>query len=219
MKLWPTIELQATGRRLQGRRVFQGLKISIENRKGSVRRGKDKDGSEWKTKMRAPYGYIRMTIGQDEEHVDCYVGPNENAKNAYIINQKDNITGRMDEQKVMLGYDSPEEAKEAFLQHYDDPRFFGSMTSMPMEEFKKKVLKTRRGGKRILAGLLDGNRLSVGDQVSVFGLKGRGIVIATKGDRYIVKYRGGYQVERGENDIVRIGGRIDPPTPRQQVLR
>jgi hypothetical protein len=58
---------------------------------------------------------------------------------------------KRDEQKVMLGYDSEEEAKRAFLAHYDDPRVFGGIIAMPMEEFKVKVLATNDKPKMIKA--------------------------------------------------------------------
>jgi len=122
---------------------FHGLNISIENEKGSVRRGKNADGSTWEIRMQHDYGYIRQTQGTDKDHVDCYIGPNRNAKNAYIIHQqKYGQWNRFDEDKVMLGFDSDDHAKDAYLKHYDDPRFFGGMTTMPMPEFCKKVLRT-----------------------------------------------------------------------------
>lgn len=40
----------------------------------------------------------------------------------------------------MLGFSSPGEAKAAYLKHYNNPKFFGTMTSVPMSEFKQKVL-------------------------------------------------------------------------------
>ena len=67
-----------SGHKLQGRATFRGLNISIENRKGSVRRGVDSDGHEWATKMNYDYGYIRGTEGVDGDHLDCYLGGNKN---------------------------------------------------------------------------------------------------------------------------------------------
>lgn len=40
----------------------------------------------------------------------------------------------------MVGYASQEEAVHAFLANYDDPRFLGPVTAMPVEEFKENVL-------------------------------------------------------------------------------
>jgi hypothetical protein len=43
----------------------------------------------------------------------------------------------------MLGFASAERAKAAYLTHYDNPKFFGSMKTMPFDEFKGKVLATK----------------------------------------------------------------------------
>jgi hypothetical protein len=123
---------------------FQGLDISVENEKGSVRSGVDPDGKKWATKMKADYGYIKGTTGLDDEHVDVFVGPNESAENAYAITimSPPKFT-EVDEQKVMLGYNSAAEAKQSLLDHYDSPKFFGSMHEISMDEFKEKVRATK----------------------------------------------------------------------------
>jgi len=127
-------------RKLDRRYKFQGLPISIENRKGSIREGEDADGNHWETEMKADYGYIRLTEGTDGDHLDCFIGPDKKAKYAYIIHQNDPVTGIYDEDKVMLGFETAESAKEMFIDHYDRPGFYGSMTILPMEQFKKRIL-------------------------------------------------------------------------------
>lgn len=123
---------------------FQGLRIAIENPAGSVRSGKDRDGKPWEVRMIYPYGYIERSEGVDGDQVDCYVGPNPNADLVYIVHQrKYGAWDEYDEDKVMLGFDSEEDAKAAYLQHYNDPRFLGPITVMPIEEFKQKVRATR----------------------------------------------------------------------------
>jgi len=139
----------ATGYPLQGRTKFQGLDISIEQRKGGVRHWEDPEtGETGTTKMKWPYGYIRGTEGVDGDHVDCYLGPDEGAPMVYIVTQVRPDTGKVDEQKVMLGFSSAEEAKRAYLAHIP-ARWFGSMTKMPMEEFKAKVMRTLHGRKMV----------------------------------------------------------------------
>jgi hypothetical protein len=54
-----------------------------------------------------------------------------------------------DEDKVMLGFDTAEEAKAAYIKQYNDPRFFGDMKKLPMEEFKAKVMNKKNQGKMI----------------------------------------------------------------------
>lgn len=131
---------------------FQGLEIAIENPAGSTRSGTDRTGKKWKITMACDYGYIKGSMGVDGDHVDCYVGPDEEADTAYVVHQRK--VGRwdeFDEDKVMLGFPSEEAAKETYLKHYDDPRFLGPVTAMPMEEFKRKVLATKEKPKMIKA--------------------------------------------------------------------
>lgn len=139
----------AVAHKLQGRREFQGLEISVENRKGGVRKGVDQDGSEWRTKMRVPYGYIRRTKGNDGDHVDCFIGPNEDARFAYIVHIKNPKTDRYDEDKVMLGFDTKEDAEKAFRRHYDTPgEFIMDIATMKMEDFKRKINGDFEKGRR-----------------------------------------------------------------------
>jgi hypothetical protein len=133
-------------RKLHDRIKFQGFDISIENRKGSIRHWHDKNtDTKGETKFEFPYGYIRLSEGLDGDQVDVFIGPNEKAKKAYVIHQmKAPEFKELDEDKVMLGFPSAKEAKAAYLRHYDSPKFFGSMTTLPVEEFRKKVYKMKR---------------------------------------------------------------------------
>lgn len=142
--------LTYSGHKLQGRTNFNGLNISIENRKGSVRSGTDKNGHKWAIKMNYAYGYIRGSVGTDGDHVDCYIGPNKNAKKVYIIHQQDPDTKKYDEDKCMLGFNTADEAKKAYLSQYDRPGFFQSMDIMDFEEFKEKVTDKKQHGKVLL---------------------------------------------------------------------
>lgn len=124
--------------KLQGQLQFQGLRISVENQIGSVRSGKDKDGKPWRTVMKAPYGYLRGTKGADGDAVDCYVGPNKEAPNVYVVHQKKD-DGSYDEDKVILGVDSIDAAKKLYLEHYNTDRYLGPIVMVPMERFKKLI--------------------------------------------------------------------------------
>ena len=130
--------------KLSRRLKFRGLDVSIETDKGELRHWYDphnkKKGS---TKMTHAYGYIRRTKGVDGDHLDVYVGPNELAKNVYVVHQmKAPDFKKYDEDKCMMGFDSAEAAKAAYLHNFDDPRFFGSMSTIPFEKFKEKALAT-----------------------------------------------------------------------------
>ena len=146
-----TKSLTFSGWKLQGRTKVQGLDISIENKKGSIRSGTDPNGHKWKIKMNADYGYIRGTVGKDKDHLDCYVGPNKESEKVFIIHQNNPDTGTFDEDKVMLGFNSAEEAKKLYLKQYDRPEFFGSMDETTIEKFKAEVFKNK--GKKLVIKL------------------------------------------------------------------
>jgi len=138
------LQKTAKAHKLSRRTYFRGLHISVETDKGELRHWYDKANDEkGTTKMKYPYGYIRRTKGTDGDHVDVYVGPNKRAKNVYVIHQmKAPDFKKYDEDKCMLGFLSAQAAKVAYLGHYNDKRFFGSMSVLPFEEFEKKVLHT-----------------------------------------------------------------------------
>lgn len=134
---------------------FQGLDISIENPRGSMRGGVDPDGKAWSTGMVHHYGYIRRSLGVDGDHFDCFVGPQADCSHAYVITTKrpPDFT-EDDEQKAMLGFPTEKAARDAFALHYDDPRFFGGLVEIPMDEFKAKVMTTRQDPRLLKARVL-----------------------------------------------------------------
>lgn len=136
--------LEKRGWKLRGRTTFQGMRIAIENRKGEARCGKDRDGKKWRTVMRHPYGYIVGSKGADGGGVDVYVGPDKKAPDAYVVHQRDKRTGKYDEDKVMLGFRSKKEAKEAFLSHYDSPKFLGPIKRVEVDRLRELVASKRR---------------------------------------------------------------------------
>jgi hypothetical protein len=56
-----------------------------------------------------------------------------------------------DEQKCMLGFKSAKEAKDAFLAHFDNPKFFRKMKSLPFEDFKAQALRSRDASDKKIA--------------------------------------------------------------------
>lgn len=138
--------LTYSGYKLQGRTRLYGMDISIENKKGTYRKGVDSDGHKWKTLMHYDYGYIRGTVGTDSDHVDCYIGPDKNSKKVYVIHQNNPITHKYDEDKCMLCFESADAAKKAYMKQYDRPGFFGSMETLTVEQFKTFVF-SKQGSK------------------------------------------------------------------------
>tara|TARA_Y100000310_G_scaffold311956_1_gene358763 strand:- start:616 stop:1125 length:510 start_codon:yes stop_codon:yes gene_type:complete len=139
--------------KLQGRYFFSGLPISIENKRGSIRRGTDPDGNKWKTHMKNDYGYIRSTLGVDGDEVDCFIGPDKVARNAYVIRantpNSSGSTWKYDEDKIMLGFSTKEKARKAFLSHYNKKEFLGRIDTYSMEAFRSKVFDKKNRGKMV----------------------------------------------------------------------
>lgn len=124
---------------------WRGLTIAIENPAGSVRRGTNRHGVSWEIRMRYDYGEVVGSMGVDGDPVDIYLGPAlEDAPMVYVVHQRK--VGRWDEydeDKCMAGFLTEEDAKQAFLSNYNDPRFLGPVTAMPVDEFVAKVRATR----------------------------------------------------------------------------
>lgn len=130
--------------KLQGHIKHQGIPIAIENRKGSVRSGVDKDGKPWRTVMKHPYGYIKGSRGADGEGVDVYVGPHAGATHAHVVHQHKATGTGYDEDKVLLGFKDQRTARKAYLQHYNDPKFLGPMHSVPMDRLKEMLASKKK---------------------------------------------------------------------------
>lgn len=160
LELATPAEPKYAAHKLHGRMTFRGLPISIENRAGSHRHWHDPHtGRKGKTLMRYPYGYIRRTKGLDGDHVDVFVGPNEQAEKVYVImTNKAPHFELPDEEKCMLGFDSEEAAKEAFHEHYDDPRFLRTIKTLSFDDFKTRVADTFAGTRRKVAYDTDDTR-------------------------------------------------------------
>lgn len=129
------------------KREFAGMPIVIESPKGSKREWVDTDGTTGSTKMKYDYGYIENTVGPDNDSVDVYLGPSPDAPWVYVVHQMSKASDftAYDEDKAMLGFDSANHARDAYLRQYDDDRFLGGMSQMPLEDFKRR-LRTRFGG-------------------------------------------------------------------------
>ena len=115
---------------------FQGIKIDVENAKGSTRSGTGPEG-DWSTYMHAHYGEIRGTEGVDGDKLDVYVGDNHDSSIVVVIHQHNPWDGKYDEDKVVLGCESVEEALGLYKKQYDRPGFYreGEHTAMPIGAF------------------------------------------------------------------------------------
>ena len=129
----------------QGHVTLWGLPITIENPKGSIRRGTDANGKQWEQEMHHTYGKIRRTEGVDGDHIDVFIGPNLSSERVFVVDQLNQDTGEFDEHKVMLGFDSIDEAQAAYLSNYEEGwRGMGPVTEVTMDEFKKWIDSSHR---------------------------------------------------------------------------
>jgi hypothetical protein len=93
--------------------------------------------------MPVDYGDLACATGVDGDHVDCYLGQNPNAKSIYLVDQheldRSGTPVGFDEHKVLLGFDSEEEAVKAYCDSFSDGYGFGrigKITSMTIDEFR-----------------------------------------------------------------------------------
>lgn len=120
---------------------WNGLTITIENDAGSYRSGIDSDGKKWKTKIYYDYGYINGTEAKDGDQIDVFLGPNKKSEIIFIINQIKQKSGIFDEYKVMLNFDTKEEASKAYLKNYKSGWKLGEIIGMSLDRFKEWIKK------------------------------------------------------------------------------
>lgn len=135
----PTAAQALAGNYAKGHTKIGGLDISIENPEGSTRSDKNNDPPKWSTVMRQHYGYIRGTVGQDGEHIDTFIQPgtaDDYSGNVFVIDQVDE-RGQPDEHKVMLGFETIQEARKAYLANYAKGwKGLGAISATTMDGFK-----------------------------------------------------------------------------------
>jgi 2-polyprenyl-3-methyl-5-hydroxy-6-metoxy-1,4-benzoquinol methylase len=146
----PTDAQKEAGNYRKGHVRVAGYDITIENPAGSTRSGKDANGREWTQTMHNTYGYFRGTEGTDGDHIDVFLGDmgkwQGEGRNVYVVDQY-NEDGTFDEHKVMMGFNSLEEAKAAYLSNYEEgwaDRRRIDVTGVPAEEFDAWVKSSHR---------------------------------------------------------------------------
>lgn len=137
----PTDAQKEYGNYKKGRFTWHNIDIAIENPKGSIRRGKSKDGTEWQTVMKNTYGYITSTPGSeaDGDKVDVFVG---NHPDTQLVGVVDQYAGeRFDEHKCILGVTDAKDAEETYLANYEEGwDGCGDVTLLTADQFKQWLL-------------------------------------------------------------------------------
>ena len=145
----PTDRQKEAGNYRKGHVQVGAFDVTIENPKGSVRRGVDADGKKWETTMTHTYGYIRGTTGVDGDHIDVYISSDVDAwdgRKAFVVDQY-NPDGSFDEHKVMLGFNDRDDAFSAYLSNYEEDWQNGrrlDVTPVNLEDFEKWIDSSKR---------------------------------------------------------------------------
>lgn len=138
----PTEAQKQAGNYQKGHLKINGLDIAIETPRGGKRSGTGPDGKPWEVQMRHDYGYIKRTEGADGDQIDTFIGPNPTSSKIFVIDQVDPDTGKFDEAKVMMGFDSEQAAVAAYNEAFSDgkaPLRMGGMQQMGWPDFKNWV--------------------------------------------------------------------------------
>jgi hypothetical protein len=134
----PSEAQKEAGNYRKGHVRIQGFDVSIENPKGSVRSGTDKNGKKWEQTMNHTYGYILGTESKDKDHIDVFIGDNSASEKVFVVDQVNPETGEFDEHKVMMGFNDITEAEQAYLSNYEKGwKGLGSITETGIEDFRK----------------------------------------------------------------------------------
>ena len=145
----PTDGQKKAGNYKKGHVQIGAFDISVEQPKGSVRRGKDADGKEWESKMNNTYGYFRGTEGVDGDHIDVFLSNDIdgwNGRKVFVVDQY-NPDGKFDEHKVMLGFNDAEDAKSNYLANYEKGWENGrriDVSTTNLEDFEKWISSSHR---------------------------------------------------------------------------
>lgn len=141
----PSEGQKQAGNYKKGHVIVRGMKITIENPKGSYRKGKDGNGKEWKQLMHNHYGYFTRTKGKDGDAVDVFLGPRLKGFSTVFVIDQNNGSREFDESKVMLGFDSEEKAKNAYLSNYEKGwDRIRKITGVPLDIFKEWLYRGRK---------------------------------------------------------------------------
>ena len=140
----PTEKQKEAGNYKKGHIKVDGLDVTIEQPKGSIRRGTDANGNKWESEMHNTYGYIKGTESVDGDHIDIFLSDNPAEGNVYVVDQV-NKDGSFDEHKVMYGFTDMESAEKAYLSNYGKGwQGLGSITGVSKEDFKKWIDSSKR---------------------------------------------------------------------------
>ena len=145
----PTEGQKEAGNYKKGRVKVGPFDVVIEQPRGSVRSGVDANGKAWETTMQNTYGYFGGTKGVDGDAIDVFLGNDLDGWDGitvFVVDQY-NPDGSFDEHKVMLGFNSQEEAEAAYFANYEADwakTHRTEVTAVPLADFTEWVKSSKR---------------------------------------------------------------------------
>ena len=145
----PTEGQKDAGNYKKGRVKVGPFDVVIEQPRGSVRSGVDANGKAWETTMQNTYGYFGGTKGVDGDAIDVFLGNDLDGwdgTTVFVVDQY-NPDGSFDEHKVMLGFNSQEEAEGAYFANYEADwakTHRTEVTAVPLADFTEWVKSSKR---------------------------------------------------------------------------
>ena len=117
---------------------FFGMPICVEIIKGGVKYSKTFEGVPWQRTLKCDYGYFDGVTGEDDEYLDCYVGPNHTIPEGkvYIIKQMRPNGIDYDEDKIIIGCMSLDEAEKLYMEHCHSEKCFGGIKEYTVDQFR-----------------------------------------------------------------------------------
>ena len=152
----PTEGQKEAGNYKKGRVKVGPFDVVIEQPRGSVRSGVDANGKAWETTMQHTYGYFGGTKGVDGDAIDVFLAHNLDewdGTTVFVVDQY-NPDGSFDEHKVMLGFNSQEEAEAAYFANYEADwakTHRTEVTAVPLADFTEWVNSSKRKTKAFAA--------------------------------------------------------------------
>ena len=145
----PTEGQKEAGNYKKGRVKIGPFDVVIEQPRGSVRSGVDANGKAWETTMQNTYGYFGGTKGVDGDAIDVFLANDLDGWDGitvFVVDQY-NPDGSFDEHKVMLGFNSQEEAEGAYFANYEADwakTHRTEVTAVPLADFTEWVKSSKR---------------------------------------------------------------------------
>jgi superfamily II DNA or RNA helicase len=134
----PSHAQRQAGNYRKGKFDWYGLTIAIENPKDSIRRGVDKSGKMWETKLHDHYGYILKHVSEaDGDHMDVFVSaePAYDNRHVYVVDQV--VDDKFDEHKAIIMAKDANDAKAIYKRNYQPEwKGFSNLSTLNLSEFK-----------------------------------------------------------------------------------